>query len=105
LTRSRAATIKAIAKAVCDGAIRFDAGNTADELRDRLLAIPGIGPWTVEYIALRGLGDPDAFPAEDLILRRMAGNGAALTTAVLRKRSEAWRPWRAYVVMHLWRAA
>jgi AraC family transcriptional regulator of adaptative response / DNA-3-methyladenine glycosylase II len=54
---------------------------------------------------MRGVGDPDAFPAEDLILRRIAGSGKALTAAALRKRAEAWRPWRAYAVMHLWRAA
>ncbi|HEX5340405.1 MAG TPA: AlkA N-terminal domain-containing protein [Gammaproteobacteria bacterium] len=105
LTRSRAATIRALATAARDGAVRFDAGNAADELRNSLLAISGIGPWTAEYIAMRGQSDPDAFPAEDLILRRMAGNGKALTATALRKRSEAWRPWRAYAVMHLWRAA
>ncbi|HEX5340395.1 MAG TPA: AlkA N-terminal domain-containing protein [Gammaproteobacteria bacterium] len=105
LTRSRAATIRALAKAVRDGNICFDAGYSADELRTKLLKIDGIGSWTAEYIAMRGLGDPDAFPAEDLILRRMAGNGKALMAGALRKRSEAWRPWRAYAVMHLWRAA
>jgi AraC family transcriptional regulator of adaptative response / DNA-3-methyladenine glycosylase II len=102
LTRSRAATINALAKATRDGQLRFDNG---DELRAALLEIHGIGAWTAEYVAMRGVGDPDAFPAEDLILRRMAGNGRALTAAALRKRAEAWRPWRAYAVMHLWRAA
>lgn len=105
LTRSRAATIKALAVAVRDGQIRFDASSPVDEVRAALLNIAGIGSWTAEYIAMRGLGDPDAFPAEDLVLRRMAGRDKALTAAVLRKRSETWRPWRAYVVTHLWRAA
>lgn len=102
LTRSRAATINALARATHDGQLRFDHG---DELRAALLDIRGIGAWTAEYVAMRGAGDPDAFPAEDLILRRMAGSGSALTAAALRKRAEAWRPWRAYAVMHLWRAA
>ncbi|MGH8372221.1 MAG: AlkA N-terminal domain-containing protein [Gammaproteobacteria bacterium] len=105
LTRSRAATIKALATAVRDGIVCFDANSSADEVRAALLDIAGIGSWTAEYIAMRGLGDPDAFPAEDLILRRMAGRGKPLTAAALRKHSQVWRPWRAYVVMHLWRAA
>lgn len=102
LTRSRAATINVLAKATRDGELRFDNG---DELRKALLDIRGIGAWTAEYVAMRGAGDPDAFPAEDLILRRMAGNGSALTAAAMRKRADDWRPWRAYAVMHLWRAA
>ncbi|HET7922088.1 MAG TPA: AlkA N-terminal domain-containing protein [Gammaproteobacteria bacterium] len=105
LTRARAATLKALARAVCDGTLQFDADHGVDALRAALLGIPGIGAWTAEYIALRALGDPDAFPAEDLILRRMAGDGTALSATTLRQRAEAWRPWRAYAVMHLWRAA
>ena len=105
VTRSRASTIRALAVAVRDGDIRFDTSTTNEELRTSLLGIHGIGAWTAEYIAMRGLGDPDAFPTEDLILRRMAGNGRMLTASALRQRSEVWRPWRAYAVMHLWRAA
>ena len=59
----------------------------------------GMGPWTAEYIAMRALHWPDAFPASDLVLRRAAGN---LTTARLRQVAEAWRPWRSYAAMHLW---
>lgn len=71
-----------------------------------LAAIPGIGIWTTQYIALRALGEPDAFPASDLILRRVCGSAdAALTTRALEKRSNAWRPWRGYAVMHLWDAS
>ncbi len=68
--------------------------------------LPGVAPWTAQYVALRALGEPDAFPAEDLLLRRVAAaNGAPLTPAALESRSEVWRPWRAYAALHLWRAA
>ena len=66
-----------------------------DEVRARLAAVPGIGPWTVEYVAMRALGDPDAFPATDLVLRRaLRRNGT--------DNGDSWRPWRAYAAMHLW---
>ena len=103
LTGARAKTLVGLAKAVRDGQVSFDAG--AEELRATLVALPGIGNWTAEYIAMRGLSDPDAFPAEDLILRRMAGGKQPLTTKGLLKAAEAWRPWRAYAVLHLWRAS
>jgi AraC family transcriptional regulator of adaptative response / DNA-3-methyladenine glycosylase II len=57
--------------------------------------LPGIGPWTVDYVAMRALADPDAFPAGDLVLRRRLGSDVL-------QRAEAWRPWRAYAAMHLW---
>ena len=66
----------------------------------------GIGAWTAQYIALRALGEPDAFPTGDLVLRRMAAAGnIPLTARALEVRAENWRPWRGYAVMHLWRAA
>ena len=102
LTGARVATLNALAVAVRDGAINFDNG---DEMRQALLKVPGIGPWTVEYIALRGLSDPDAFPAGDLVLQRMAGGPKRLTEKQLLARAERWRPWRAYAVLHLWRAS
>lgn len=67
-----------------------------------LTAVPGIGDWTAEYIAMRALGEPDAFLAGDLVLRRVTGG---LTARELNRRSEAWRPWRAYAVMLLWQTA
>jgi AraC family transcriptional regulator, regulatory protein of adaptative response / DNA-3-methyladenine glycosylase II len=67
-----------------------------------LTALPGIGDWTAHYIAMRALRWPDAFPANDLVLRRAAGN---LTAAQLVRLAEPWRPWRAYAAMHLWRTA
>ncbi len=64
-----------------------------------LLELPGIGDWTAQYVAMRALGAPDAFPAGDLGLRKALG-GLAPRAAIAR--AEAWRPWRSYAVMHLW---
>ena len=90
MPRKRAQTIQTIAKAVRDKQIDLE--------RDDLTRLPGIGPWTAQYIAMR-LGNRDAFPAGDLVLRRNAGN---LTERELFKRAEAWRPFRAYAAMSLW---
>ena len=98
LTSARAATLRALARAVEAGRLRFDGVHTLDSLR----AIPGIGEWTAQYVAMRALNEPDAFPSGDLILRRMAGD---CTARELERRSDAWRPWRAYAVMLLWQAA
>jgi 3-methyladenine DNA glycosylase/8-oxoguanine DNA glycosylase len=95
----RAEAIRAFASAVASGGISFDAALNADELRQRLREIPGVGEWTAEYIAMRGLGDPDAFPASDLGLLRASN---ANTARELMNRAEAWRPWRAYAALHLW---
>lgn len=98
LTNRRAETLRTLARAVLDGGVVLDGTLDHDELVDRLVALPGIGPWTASYVALRS-GEPDAFPAGDLHLLRTLGvrsERAALA------RAEAWRPWRAYAVMHLW---
>lgn len=95
---SRASTLRALARAVRDGGVVFDGVSTIEALR----AIPGIGDWTAQYVAMRALNEPDAFPSGDLILRRMAGD---LSARELERRSDAWRPWRAYAVMLLWQAA
>jgi AraC family transcriptional regulator, regulatory protein of adaptative response / DNA-3-methyladenine glycosylase II len=69
----------------------------------RLLEIPGVGTWTATYISLRALGDPDAFPAGDLGLRRAANKlGLPTGAAALTARSQRWRPWRAYAAHHFW---
>jgi AraC family transcriptional regulator of adaptative response / DNA-3-methyladenine glycosylase II len=105
LTGPRAATIHAIARAVVDGRIDFRAEHTLDAFVQRWTALPGIGAWTANYIALRALSHPDAFPADDLILRRAISPGAMpLSARALAARAEAWRPWRGYAVMHLWRS-
>jgi 3-methyladenine DNA glycosylase/8-oxoguanine DNA glycosylase len=64
-----------------------------------LRALPGLGDWTVQYILMRAIGEPDAFPASDLWLRRASGTGSV---SELLERAEAWRPWRAYAAMYLW---
>lgn len=104
--RARAETIRGVARALLDGRVDFNPERTLDDFAARWVALPGIGPWTAQYIAMRALGHPDAFPAEDLVLRRVAAGGdAALTTKALSMRAEAWRPWRAYAVIQLWRKA
>lgn len=100
--RARADAVRGVARALLDGRVDFRPEQTLEEFAARWVALPGIGPWTAQYIALRALGHPDAFPAEDLVLQRAAGR---LTAKALRARAEAWRPWRAYAVIHLWREA
>jgi len=103
LTAARAATLKALARAVADDTIRLDTGAPLEDTRAALLEVPGIGPWTAEYVALRALGDPDAFPASDLGLRQaLAEGGSPLSAADLARRAEAWRPWRGYAAVSLW---
>ena len=99
---ARADTIRALARAVASGGIVLDACADVSATVAALLALPGIGTWTAEYVAMRALGEPDAFPSGDLVLRRMAGD---LNARALDRRSEAWRPWRSYAVMLLWEAA
>jgi AraC family transcriptional regulator of adaptative response / DNA-3-methyladenine glycosylase II len=69
----------------------------------RLCALPGVGPWTAHYVALRGLGEPDAFPSGDLVLRQRLGTKQApIAQRALAERAEAWRPWRGYAALWLW---
>jgi AraC family transcriptional regulator of adaptative response / DNA-3-methyladenine glycosylase II len=99
LTSARAQTVRSFARAICDRRIRFEGVLDFGALRAQLCEIPGIGKWTAEYVAMRALGDPDAFPAGDLHLLRKAG---ARTQRELERQSESWRPWRAYATMLLW---
>lgn len=105
ITRARAATIRGLAQAVLDGRLAFRSEQPLEAFERDLVSLPGIGPWTTHYIAMRALAQPDAFPAADLILRRTAGQGRTLSTRELEAMSQAWRPWRAYAVMLLWRAS
>jgi AraC family transcriptional regulator, regulatory protein of adaptative response / DNA-3-methyladenine glycosylase II len=92
LNGQRAETVRRVAEAVLDGGVVLDGSVDHAELVESLVALRGIGPWTAEYVALR-MGEPDAFPAADLHLRRVLGDADP----------ERWRPWRAYAAMHLWR--
>jgi 3-methyladenine DNA glycosylase/8-oxoguanine DNA glycosylase len=103
---SRVRALQALAGAIAEGSIGLDPAADPKETRARLLALPGIGPWTVEYILMRALRDPDAFPAGDIVLRRVCSDRPqALSEKQLMKCAESWRPWRAYAVLHLWRAS
>jgi AraC family transcriptional regulator, regulatory protein of adaptative response / DNA-3-methyladenine glycosylase II len=99
LTRARAETIRALARAVCAGQINFTGIVETDAFLARLCEIPGIGKWTAQYVAMRALGEPDAFPPGDLGLLRAL---ALQNSRELEQRAEAWRPWRAYAAMYLW---
>lgn len=105
LPAKRAATLNVVARALRDGQVSFLPEQSLDEFIARWTALPGIGDWTAQYIAMRGLRHPDAFPAGDLVLRKQVGGTDAITEKQLRERAEAWRPWRSYAVIQLWRAA
>lgn len=98
LTGARAAALAGLAAAL-DGGLDLDPGADRERSRAALAALPGIGPWTVDYVTLRALGDPDVFPAHDLVLRQVLGG---VTPAEARRRAERWRPWRGYAAQHLW---
>ena len=103
LPRSRRDTFTGLAAALAGGEVDLGAGSDWQQAREQLAAVPGIGPWTVETIAMRGLGDPDAFAATDLGVRTAARElGLPGTPAALTSRAAAWRPWRAYAVQYLW---
>jgi len=99
--RGRAETIRRLAAAVDDGRIRASDADP-DAVKAALMSLRGIGRWTAEYVSMRALNEPDAFPSGDLVLRRMAGG---CTPVALQARAESWRPWRAYAVMLLWQEA
>ena len=105
LTRARSATIRGLAQACVDGRIDFSAQQTLDESVARLRTLPGIGAWTAHYIAMRAHSHPDAFPAGDLVLRKIVGAGTPISERAMESVAEPWRPWRAYAVMLLWRSA
>jgi len=101
----RVAALQGFAHAVATGDVPLDSATAdASELRAALLALPGIGPWTVEYVAMRAWRDPDAWPAWDLVLMQSicARDPSLVRPTQQRTRTDAWRPWRAYAAMHLW---
>jgi AraC family transcriptional regulator of adaptative response / DNA-3-methyladenine glycosylase II len=102
IVSARARTILALAQAFHAGSLRLDVGSTPEAVIAQLVTFPGIGPWTAHYLAMRGLRWPDAFPKEDLVVRNNLGGVSAKQAEAI---SQAWRPWRSYAVMHLWRLA
>jgi AraC family transcriptional regulator of adaptative response / DNA-3-methyladenine glycosylase II len=99
---SRRRSFAALATALATGALDLDPGSDRERARVALTALPGVGPWTTEVIAMRALGDPDAFPATDLGVRVGARRLGLPTARALAERSRMWRPWRAYAVQHVW---
>lgn len=101
--KARQRTLSALVGAVADGTVELHPGCDWDRARSQLLFLPGIGPWTAEVIAMRGLGDPDAFPASDLGLKSAAEQlGLPPSERALIEHSARWRPWRSYATQHLW---
>jgi AraC family transcriptional regulator of adaptative response / DNA-3-methyladenine glycosylase II len=96
---TRADTILALAQAVASGRLNLEAGVHPERMIERLTAIAGIGQWTAHYIAMRALRWTDAFPRDDLILRKNLGGVSAREAEEM---SQAWRPWRSYAVLHIW---
>ena len=100
---SRRRALVALATAVDDGSMVIDPGTDRQQLRADLVALPGVGPWTAEYVSMRALRDPDTFLPSDLGIRRAAAAlGLPDGAAALGDLSEAWRPWRSYAMAHLW---
>jgi AraC family transcriptional regulator of adaptative response / DNA-3-methyladenine glycosylase II len=108
MPRARAAAIRGLARFAADGGLEMAPGTSCEDAVAMLDALPGIGPWTAHYIAMRALRCADAFPAGDLGLRKawaLLDGGTMLPTGVaLERRAEAWRPWRAYAAATLWHA-
>ncbi|WUW92622.1 helix-turn-helix domain-containing protein [Streptomyces sp. NBC_01451] len=103
MPRTRRTTFTTLVRQLADGTIHLGVESDWPQARARLLALPGFGPWTVDVIAMRALGDPDAFLPTDLGIRRAAKElGLPSTPAALTAHAAAWRPWRAYAVQYLW---
>ncbi len=104
MPRSRVAALSSLAAAAVANPRLFAAGPSLADAVSRLRALPGIGEWTAQYIAMRQLREPDAFPAADIgLMRALEGDyGRRPTPAELLERAQAWRPWRAYAALHLW---
>lgn len=100
---ARRRTLQGLARELASGGLAIDPGSDRDEVRAQLAAIPGIGEWTIEYIAMRALADPDAFLPSDLgVKRALARLGQHTTPRNAARIAQRWRPWRAYALQHLW---
>ena len=100
MPRARGRALVGLASALATGSVVLDRGPDRDDVRRALLALPGIGPWTADYVAMRALGHPDVFLPTDLAVRRVLTElGGSADPA---PDPEMWRPWRSYALMHLW---
>jgi AraC family transcriptional regulator of adaptative response / DNA-3-methyladenine glycosylase II len=99
MPRSRARALVGLAAALDEGRVRLDRSADRAETRAALMSLPGIGPWTADYVAMRALGDPDVFLPTDVGVRNAA---TRLGVADVVPRSQAWAPWRSYALMRLW---
>jgi AraC family transcriptional regulator of adaptative response / DNA-3-methyladenine glycosylase II len=101
MPRARGRALISLCRALAEGDLRLDRGADRGLVRNDLLAIPGVGPWTADYIALRALGDPDVFLPTDIGIRdafALLGRDPADAAQL----AEGWRPWRSYAQLHLW---
>jgi len=100
---ARAETLRTVARVLATGELAVDPGSDRDEARRRLTEVRGIGPWTTEYVVMRGMGDGDALPVSDLGLRRALERlGRPTDSEAILGMARPWRPWRAYALQHLW---
>jgi AraC family transcriptional regulator, regulatory protein of adaptative response / DNA-3-methyladenine glycosylase II len=105
MPRSRAGALVSLCRALAEGDLRLDPDADREEMRRALLALPGIGPWTAGYVAMRALGDPDVFLVEDLGVRHgLSAVGGPSDARAARALAEAWAPWRSYASQYLWQA-
>ncbi len=102
IVTARANAIRTVAVAVRDGVVKLGPTGDPEGVIAELVKLPGIGPWTAHYVAMRALAWPDGFPHGDLVVKRMLGNAKPRD---LLARAEVWRPWRGYATMHLWFAS
>ena len=106
MPRARASALVGLARAVDDGELILDPGSDRDDAVARMLALPGIGQWTTSYVAMRALGDPDAFMPSDLGVRQgMRALGLPSDVRGADEVARNWRPWRSYALQHVWAAA
>ncbi len=101
IIRTRARSILAVAEEIASGRLKLEAGGDPDRTIEQLVALPGIGAWTAQYIAMRALGWPDSFPKEDAALRKNLGG---VSPARAEELSQSWRPWRSYATLQLWQS-
>ena len=103
MPKMRVRTVQALAKEVDLKRLAFVVKGSLSDFIEQLTRIPGIGDWTAQDIAMRAMGEPDAFPANDLgIIKVLRQGDKRLTVKQIRQRAEKWRPWRAYAAMNLW---